>query len=471
MGKVVIVGAGPIGLATAMLLARDGHEVTVLEKDAQPPPSRGLKAWDRWERSGVAQFRQAHFMQARFRHLLDAELPQVRDRIVASGGRRFNLINLLPPLLAGPCSRESDERFETLTGRRPILESAFAQVAEGTPGVNIMRGVSVEGPITGPRVRPGSPHVIGVRTTDGAEIASDLVIDAMGRRSKLRDWVTAIGGRPPYEEASDAAFAYYTRHFRSRNGSLPEFRGPLSTTVGTILTLTVPADNNTWTVAIAAMARDRPLKALRHNDVWERVARSIPHVAHWIDGEALCDVTPMAGVMDRRRRVVVEKEPVVTGLLPVGDAWACTNPTAGRGLSLGLAHAVALRDAVRKSPRDPAELTESFDRVTEETLTPWYRDQIDRDYQRAAEIEAAIQGRALDRATEDPAKPTPAAFVVAANKDPDVARAFFDVMSCLALPAEVLSRPGIREKVAALGGGELVPMPGPNRAELVALMN
>jgi 2-polyprenyl-6-methoxyphenol hydroxylase-like FAD-dependent oxidoreductase len=238
-----------------------------------------------------------------------------------------------------------------------------------------------------------------------------------------------------------------------------------------MLVLTVPADNNAWTVAIAAMARDRPLKALRHNEVWERVARSIPHAAHWIDGEPLCDVTPMAGVMDRRRRIVVDQQAVVTGLLPVGDAWACTNPTAGRGFSLGLAHAVALRDVLWESTRDPAELAESFDRVTEESLTPWYQDQLDRDYQRAAEINAAIEGRALDRAAGDPAKPTPAAFVTAANRDPDVASAFFDVMSCLALPVEVLNRPGIREKVAALGDGELPPMPGPSRAELVALMN
>jgi phytoene dehydrogenase-like protein len=30
-GRAVIVGAGPIGLATAMLLAQDGYDVTVLE--------------------------------------------------------------------------------------------------------------------------------------------------------------------------------------------------------------------------------------------------------------------------------------------------------------------------------------------------------------------------------------------------------------------------------------------------------
>jgi 2-polyprenyl-6-methoxyphenol hydroxylase-like FAD-dependent oxidoreductase len=36
--KIVIVGAGMVGLCTSMLLAGDGHEVVVLERDPAPPP-------------------------------------------------------------------------------------------------------------------------------------------------------------------------------------------------------------------------------------------------------------------------------------------------------------------------------------------------------------------------------------------------------------------------------------------------
>jgi hypothetical protein len=35
-----------------------------------------------------------------------------------------------------------------------------------------------------------------VRTASGAEIEADLVVDAMGRRSKLSQWVAGAGGRP-----------------------------------------------------------------------------------------------------------------------------------------------------------------------------------------------------------------------------------------------------------------------------------
>jgi 2-polyprenyl-6-methoxyphenol hydroxylase-like FAD-dependent oxidoreductase len=41
---------------------------------------------------------------------------------------------------------------------------------------------------------------------------------------------------------------------------------------------------------------------------------------------------------------VVDGEPVITGLAALGDAWACTNPSLGRGASIGLLHACALRD-------------------------------------------------------------------------------------------------------------------------------
>jgi 2-polyprenyl-6-methoxyphenol hydroxylase-like FAD-dependent oxidoreductase len=112
------------------------------------------------------------------------------------------------------------------------------------------------------------------------------------------------------------------------------------------------------------VAGDAPLKALRHAEVWERVARAIPHVAHRLDGEPLTDVLAMAGVLDRRRRFFVDGDVAVTGVVAVGDSWACTNPTAARGLSLGLMHAVALRDVLRETAGEPCATALRLDEVT-----------------------------------------------------------------------------------------------------------
>ena len=79
MARILILGAGLGGLATAMLLARDAHEVIVLERDpaGPPPPEDTDTAWNAWQRRGVNQFRLPHFMLPRWHAQMALELPDV----------------------------------------------------------------------------------------------------------------------------------------------------------------------------------------------------------------------------------------------------------------------------------------------------------------------------------------------------------------------------------------------------------
>lgn len=463
MARIVVLGAGMCGLACAALLADDGHDVTVLERDRGGAPHSGAQAWRDWSRHGVAQFRHPHWLQPGGRAALDSHLPAAKEALAAAGGLTYNLLEPMPPPVAEAGSRPGDERFTTLTARRPVLEQAMAGVAEKV--ADVRRGVTVAGLLTGGSDAPGVPHVAGVRTADGERITADLVVDATGRRSALPGWLDAVGARPPIEESEKSGFFYYTRYFHSPGGP-PPARAGLLTPVGSFSLLYLPADNQTWSVTAYVSSRDTAMRELRRNEVWTRLVRSCPMHAHLLDGDPITDVLAISGTVERYRRFVVDGLPVATGIVAVADAWACTNPSLGRGVSLGLRHAVCLRDVVRTGAT-PARLAEAFDAATEAELTPWYRDTRAVDRARQAEIDAIVDGRPVPPPGDDAAA-VGRAFATAMAYDPELFRTFVDVLGVIDLPD---LRPELVERIMAIARHEQPPpAPGPTRRELLELV-
>jgi len=468
MAGIVVTGGGVAGLTTAVLLAGDGHHVTVLERDATVAPTPS-EAWDVWERRGVNQFRLLHFFAPRFRIELERELPHVVKALEAAGALRFSPIAGAPVELTGGV-RDGDDDFESVTGRRPVVEAVLSAVAEESVGVTIRRGVAVAGLVAGAQAVRGVPHVTGVRTSSGEEIPADLVVDATGRRSSLPDWLEAAGARRPPEELEDSGFVYYGRHFRSADGSTPAIIGPLAQAYGTVTTLTLPADNGTWGLGLITSAADKAMRELRHVDRWTATVQSLPLAAHWLDGDALEDrIVVMAKIEDRHRDFVVDGVPVATGVAAVADSWACTNPSLGRGASIGLLHCLALRDTLRaRGLDDPASFSAAFAHATDSVVEPWYRTTLSFDRHRLAEIDAEIGGEPYRPESDEWDMFQSLGF--AAGQDPDCLRAMLSTVGVLRTPAEALAAPGLADKVAALGGGwRHAPAFGPSRAELVSI--
>jgi 2-polyprenyl-6-methoxyphenol hydroxylase-like FAD-dependent oxidoreductase len=468
MPEIVVIGGGVVGLSAALMLARAGHDVTVLERDDGAVPGSPEEAWQVWPRRGVAQFRQAHFLHPAGYHLLDQMLPEVAQALLQAGATPFDVLSLMPPFITDRAPRAGDERFATVTGRRPVIEYAVAATADER--LDIRRGVTVTELVTGPAVVKGVPHVTGVRTSDGGELPADLVIDAMGRRSGLPRWLAELGAQPLEEQAEDSGFTYYTRYFRSAGGQQPQFITGLLTPFGCFSLLTLPGDAGTWSVSVYISSRDQALKELRHPARWAALVAACPLHAHLLDGEPLTDVLAMSGIVDRRRRLVVNDVPVVTGLVTVGDSACCTNPSLGRGITMGLLHAAGTVEVIGKHLGAPLTLAAEHDQMTQTRMIPWYQATVEFDRARRAQLDAAIEGRAAPQPA-GPAAALQRAFGIAMLHDADIFRAMMEIITMQATPAEVFARPGFAGRVmAAAEGREAFGPPGPSRAELLGML-
>ena len=271
------------------------------------------------------------------------------------------------------------------------------------------------------------------------------------------------------EDAEGAGFVYYTRFFRSAGGEPPMPRAPLNSPFESHSVLTLPGDAGTWSVTLYGAAGDPPIKRLRHAGAWTAVVKASPLHAHWLDGEPMTAILPMGGVLDRRRRLPADGS--LTGLALLGDAWACTNPSLGRGMTLGLMHCALLRDVLREHGGDPAAFAAAWDAATERELRPWYDATVAADRTRMAQLVAARDGGPF-MVPADPASRLGAALPLAMGADADAFRAGIEVIGCLSLPAEVFARPGLAEKVmaAAAARGD-ARLPGPGREQLLELVS
>jgi 2-polyprenyl-6-methoxyphenol hydroxylase-like FAD-dependent oxidoreductase len=468
MSRIVVLGGGVIGLSMALMLTRQGYQVTVLERDGAPVPGSPDQAWQGWDRRGVAQFRQPHYLHPGGWHLLDALLPDVTDAVLRARGARFDVLTLMSPAITDRAPRDGDERFVTVTGRRPVLEFAVAASAEQC--LDIRRGARVTGLLTGASTANGVPNVTGVRLSDGEELPAGLVIDTMGRRSRLPGWLAAIGARPPMQQAGDSGFIYYTRYFRATAGTVPPYRTGLLTPLDCFSLVTLPGDAQTWSVTIYISARDRALKQLRDPGRWTALVAACPLHAHLLDGEPITGVLAMSGLVNRYRRLVVDGTPVATGVVSVGDSQACTNPSLGRGITTGLLHAAGTLDVVRQHLGDPLALARGHDEMSQTRVRPWYQDTIEFDRERKEQIDASINGRPA-RAPTDPAALARRALPVAMMDDADLFRAFAEIIAMLTPPQQVMTRPGLIDRIMRIADGrQAVTPPGPSRDHVLRML-
>ena len=339
--KIVVVGAGPAGLCSALVLSRAGHQVTLIERDSvtDGSPETALA----WERGGVPHFESPHAFIPRGRLEMRETLPDVYEELLNQNARQLPFLPQQGPPQAG------DEALTYLGVRRPMIEWALRRALLRDRLVDVVSGTRA----TGLLVESGQvPRVSGVVHGAGAT-ACDLVIDAGGRRSPLAGWLRQAGATLPVQ-TTEVGSVYYSRYFQMLPGSeLPPLSASLGPRgdLGYCAFVTFPGDNQTFGYVLNVPTSQPEFRVLRHPAAFSAFCREVPQLRDWVDldfARPVTDVVPMGSLQNSIIGWNDGGRPAATGLLPVSDAWIHTDPTFALGLCNSLIHARAIGSALSR---------------------------------------------------------------------------------------------------------------------------
>ena len=343
-----MAGGGVAGLAAALAVARAGHEVVVLERDAAGVSADPMSAFCE-ERRGIPHFFQPHAFLPRGRRVLSSFAPDVLAALVDAGAEAQDVAARLRG------EREpGDEDLVYLWVRRPIIEWALRRVAAREPAIELRSAVRIAGLVCedGPAVRAA-----GVALAGGEIVFGDIVVDALGRYRPPEGW------RRPVVRQADCGALYYCRYFQLRDDVQHLDGGPRNPLnprgdLGYMGFNTFRGDNRTFAVILLVPNRDRELRVLRDERAWTAACASMrPLDVMTSDdyGVPITGVMPMGGLLN----VDFTGDEQMARLIAVGDALCHTDPAFAYGLSFALAHAEALGRAARDT-RDNDEVVERY---------------------------------------------------------------------------------------------------------------
>lgn len=312
---VVVVGARVAGAATALHLARAGHNVLIVDRAGPPADTTSTHAL---MRTGTLALRQAGVLDT----IIAAGTPPIREINLVFGDERVSF-----PVAD---AHGVDAYYAP---RRTVLDPILLQAAIDA-GASFVPEVSVNG-VSWDNRGP----VDGITVRDGAPIPARWVIGADGTQSRVARSVNAplLRYHPPsnalvygYFEGVDRP-GYDFRFVDQRNvGAIPTNDGRTVLFVGGPLA-EAPRDGESYLMAtLARLAPDLVGNGKRVGRLYR--AYGIPSVL---------------------------RDPAGPGWSLVGDAGFTEDPISAHGITDALRDAVLCAEAIDRSRRDPADETEA----------------------------------------------------------------------------------------------------------------
>jgi flavin-dependent dehydrogenase len=329
--EIVVVGARAAGAATAMLAARLGHDVVVVDRALFPSDTLSTHSISR---SGVVQLHRWGLL----------------DDVVASGAPAIREVRFHTPEGSLHRTVKASAGVDFLVApRRHVLDTIVAEAAAES-GATLRLGVTV----TGLR-RDAAGRVAGVTglDLDGApvEIDAAVVVGADGLRSR----VARDAGARAAESRGPTGTTYYAYYHG------PDWPGiEFFVTEGALAGIfpTHGGEACIWMCVPAATARAARRRAGSVPDAFDRLlAHHAPALA-----ERLSTARRTSPVHGATRLPNQVREAWGPGWALVGDALYFRDPITGHGISDAYRDAELLAVALDEGLRDPRGLSPALDR-------------------------------------------------------------------------------------------------------------
>lgn len=338
LDRAVVLGGSIAGLMAARVLSNHAASVVIVDRDQ--PDITGEP------RSGVPQGTQMHALLPGGLVQLERWFPGFAEQALAAGARpapvgvRRTYIDGVPKI-AG-----SDAMM--LTGSRPFLEARVRRHTLALPNVKTLTATAIG-------VEFDGDAVSGVRyESDGAQGVerADFVVDAMGRASRLSEWLERAGWERPAMRRMTVDLNYATA-LLSRDEGDPEENGvvalrspDLSSDVAGAGFLQVEHDR--WLIMMAGYVDHRPGRTAEE---LVRLCRTeFPPVFGQVASKPVLGDIRTYRHADSRRRDFHAVTRFPARLVAAGDAVASFNPVYGQGMSSAALHASCLSEYLRSAP-------------------------------------------------------------------------------------------------------------------------